>query len=124
MTLAAQAQTAYTAAIRPTATPRATEHRVIAEITHRLSATEPRARDDFRAFVQALHDNQKLWTTLAAEVADPGNALPRDLRARIFYLAEFTHAQTAKVLRREASAAPLIEINTAILGGLTDGGAG
>jgi len=52
------------------------------------------------------------------DVASPQNALPKDLRARIFYLAEFTAQHTRKVLRNEDTAVPLLEINAAILGGL------
>ena len=47
-----------------------------------------------------------------------GAALPDDLRARIFYLAEFTDQHTRKVLNGRDTAGPLIEINTAIMRGL------
>jgi flagellar protein FlaF len=75
-------------------------------------------RKAFPDLVAALHDNRRLWTILAVEVADEANALPRDLRARIFYLAEFIAQHTPKVLTREAGAEALIEINTAIMRGL------
>ena len=70
------------------------------------------------ALIEALHENRILWNTLAADVALPENALPEDLRARIFYLAEFTAQHTRKVLRNEDTAVPLLEVNAAILGGL------
>jgi flagellar protein FlaF len=40
------------------------------------------------------------------------------LRARIFYLAEFTRAHTRKVLRRTAGPDALVEINLAVMRGL------
>jgi flagellar protein FlaF len=70
---------------------------------------------------EALYDNRKLWGIFATDVADPGNPLPKDLKARLFYLAEFTNHHTSKVLAREASVEPLIDINTAILRGLRSG---
>lgn len=55
---------------------------------------------------------------MAVQVADDENALTDDLRARIFYLAEFTAFHSTKVLKGEADIAPLLEINTAMMRGL------
>lgn len=68
--------------------------------------------------MQALYDNRRLWTALAIDVAGPDNALPKELRAQIFYLAEFVQTHTGKVLARKARLSPLLEINAAILRGL------
>ena len=115
----AQAQRAYAPTAAPTRSDRSVEYDVIARITARLrSAME---RDDYPALVAALHENRTLWRTFAIDVADAGNGLPVTLRARLFYLAEFTEAQTRKVLRDKASAAPLLEVNIAILRGLKAG---
>ena len=73
---------------------------------------------DFPRLAQALHLNRQLWTRLAADVADAGNPLPDDLRARIFYLAEFTAAHSGRVLRGRASVDALIEVNLAVMRGL------
>lgn len=92
----------------------------MARITHRLKkAIETRNR---RALIEAMHENRMLWNALAADVASPGNALPDDLRARIFYLAEFTAHHTRKVLREDDTAVALLEVNAAILGGLQNEG--
>lgn len=110
------AQRAYAPNVESIRTPRSIEYQVIARITHRLkNAIKSRDR---RALIEAMHDNRRLWNTLAADVASAENGLPQDLRARIFYLAEFTNSHTQKVLRRETDPIPLIEINAAILGGL------
>ncbi|SIS49973.1 flagellar protein FlaF [Roseivivax lentus] len=116
------AQRAYSASSMPTRTSRSNEYSVIADVTRRLRDTARTARSDYPGFVQALSDNRRLWTALAADVSAGGNALPEDLRARIFFLAEFTEAQSRKVLRHGASVAPLLEINTAILRGLGQNG--
>ncbi len=103
-------------------TPRSTEYEVIARITHRLSKAAGTADTDFSTFAAALHENRKLWTVLAADVADPNNDLPQDLRARIFYLAEFTMAYTSKVLTKGATVDALLDVNTSILRGLKQDG--
>ncbi len=73
---------------------------------------------DFSALVQALHENRELWTLLATDVADKDNKLPAQLRAQIFYLAEFTNHHTRQVLAQDATADVLVEINTAVMRGL------
>lgn len=118
-----QAQHAYAATSAPTRTARGTEYSVVARITHRLRSAEMKGPGGFAALAEALHDNKRLWNIFAVDVADAANPLPRELKARIFYLAEFTHHHTRKVLAREASVEPLLDINTAILRGLRGGAA-
>ncbi len=115
------AQRAYAPTTAPTRTARSAEYDVIAKVTFRLkSALE---RKSFPQIAEALHENRVLWTALASDVAGEANQLPAELRARIFYLAEFTLHHTSKVLAKQASAAPLLEINSAILRGLRQTGA-
>jgi len=114
-----QAQTAYGAQTGATRTPRAVEYDTFARITHRLkSAAE--SRQSPTALAGAIHDNRRLWTILAVDVANDANPLPRALRAQIISLAEFTRQHSSKVLRDGADVAPLIEINTAMMRGLSD----
>ncbi|MGH1453185.1 MAG: flagellar biosynthesis regulator FlaF [Paracoccaceae bacterium] len=112
------AQQAYGNSAAPTRTTRATEYEAFARITHRLNKAARKGKLGFAELAESLHDNRKLWTLLAVDVADDDNQLPQELRARIFYLAEFTQTHTRKVLKREASVAPLIEINAAVMRGL------
>ena len=113
------AQTAYAAPTAPTRTGRGLEYDLFARITHRIkSAAESDGRRAKGAMIRALYDNRRLWTVLATDVADPGNRLPADLRARLFYLNEFTQTHSRKVLAGEASAEVLIDINTAVMRGL------
>ncbi|MCL4122801.1 UNVERIFIED_CONTAM: hypothetical protein GTU68_054964, partial [Idotea baltica] len=94
------------------------EHHLFSEVTTRLRITADRLPSNYVAFAEAIHANRAVWTHLAAQVADDDNALSEDLRARIFYLSEFTAFHSRKVLKGEADVAPLIEINTAIMRGL------
>lgn len=98
--------------------PRDTEYEAIAKISHRLRAAAQNRKKDFVGYVSALHDNNRLWTTLATELAQPGNELPKELRARLFWLAEFTASETRKLLKNEGDVGILIEINSAVLQGL------
>ncbi len=110
------AKTAYSNSAAPTRTPRSTEYDAFAQITHRLKSASK--SDSFSALAAALHENNKLWTLLAADVSDKDNALPETLRGRIFYLYEFAAQHSRKVLRKEASADILVDINTSIMRGL------
>ncbi len=118
MTPQTLAQRAYAQSSAPTRTPRDTEYEAISKITHRLKTAAAKKASDFGEFVQALHENRRLWSVLATDVADADNALPNNLRARIFYLAEFTEQHSSQVLGNKATVEPLLEINMAVLRGL------
>lgn len=123
MTAFSLAQRTYGQTTAPTRTARGAEYDVLVRITRQLISAARKGRGGFSDLCRAIHDNRQMWTILAGDVADRDNALPDDLRARIFYLAEFTHAHSSKVLRREANVAPLVEINSAVMRGLrTEGG--
>lgn len=116
MNASAMAQRAYAPTNVSTRSDRSIEYDVIARITARIKAAI--VADTFPKLLEALHDNRKLWRTLAVDVADEDNNLPAELRARIFYLAEFTDHHTARVIREKESAIPLLEVNMAVLRGL------
>ena len=115
---AKMAQAAYGANSAAARTDRGTEYAVISQITRQMKAAAEQGRAGFPALAEALHANRRLWTRLATGVAAPDNELPDDLRARIFFLAEFTFQHTGKVLAGKALAAPLVEINVAVMRGL------
>lgn len=121
MNASAMAQRAYAPTNASTRSDRSIEYDVIARITARIKAAI--VADAFPKLLEALHDNRKLWRTLAVDVADEDNSLPAELRARIFYLAEFTDHQTSRVIREKESAVPLLEVNMAVLRGLKGEGA-
>lgn len=112
------AKAAYAPSQSAVRTPRATEYEAFARATHRLKAAAAQGKEGFSRLVGAVHDNRQLWTLLAADVAENENGLPQDLRARIFYLAEFTAQYSRKILSEDADPDVLIDINTAIMRGL------
>lgn len=125
-----QAVAAYGDVTSTTKSPRQVEYQAFAKITNALrssaasqqpdniTATAPDAQNAFTDMASALHDNLRLWTIVLGDVSGDGNALPESLRARLFYLAEFTRDHTRRILKGEADPAPLIEINTAVMRGL------
>ena len=113
-----QARQAYAPKTSALRTGKSAEHQLFSEVTNRLKNASGNLPAGFPAFAEAIHANRAVWTHLAAQVADDDNALSEDLRARIFYLAEFTAFHSRKVLKGEAEVGPLIEINTAMMRGL------
>lgn len=123
MNNAALARTAYSDATAPIRTERSTEYQIFARITHRLSDASSENIEGFIKLAEAIHENRRLWTILASDVSNKDNGLSKQLRAQIFYLAEFTEIHSQKVLAKEASVDALIEVNTAIMRGLRTLGA-
>ena len=114
-----QAKAAYAAVGSPLRTGRSAEYQAFSEIIRRMSAAAAKGPLHFPDLVSAIHDNRALWTILASDVADANNALPQKLRAQIFYLAEFTDLHSRKVLKGKATVQALIDINTAVMRGLS-----
>lgn len=114
------AMAAYSSSSAPIRSDRATEYDVFSRITRRLKTSDP--NQNYPDFVEALHDNRQLWTLLAVDVADKDNILDPQLRAQIFYLAEFTQQHTSKILAGKETVSALIDINTAVMGGLSQQG--
>jgi len=112
------AKTAYAMNQVPIRTSRGNEYEAFARVTRRLKSNADLGPEGFSRLAEALHMNRQLWTMLAADVAEAENALPRELRARIFYLAEFTAQHSRKILKNEETVDVLVEINTAVMRGL------
>lgn len=112
------AQRAYSNTAGTIRSARSIEYDLFAKVTRRIKEAAKAGPSQYPALVKALSDNQRLWTALAVDVADDDNALPNELRARIFYLAEFVSKHTNLVLTKKARITPLLEINAAVLAGL------
>lgn len=120
MTPAQAASAAYARAARPVRSARGIEYDVVSRISHRLRVAAAERGNAFPAYAAALSDNRRLWSVLAADVAQPGNGLPDDLRGRLFWLAEFVDAETRRLLRGVGDPGVLIEINAAVMQGLRE----
>jgi len=119
MNAAQLAQTAYGTTLSSNCSDRGAEFKIFARITRRLKEHADSGTGGFPALVSALHDNRRLWTALASDVSEEDNALPDPLRAQIFYLSRFTQEHTGKILAGTATADALIDINTAVMRGLS-----
>ena len=98
---------------------RSAEYQVIARITSRMQKALDKGPLGFASLADALTENRRLWTEFATDVADSDNMLPEALRAQIMGLAAFTLRHTEAVMAGQASADVLIEINVAIMRGLS-----
>ena len=107
----------------PTRSLRSVEYDLLAQVTQALRSAWANRATDFPALVRAVTDNTQLWSTLASDVALPGNGLPQALRARLFYLYECTAKHSRPVLDDKATVEVLADINLAVMRGLRgDGG--
>lgn len=93
------AKTAYAASQNTVRTPRGIEYEAFARITHRLKTSAEKGRSSFGQLAQAIHENRRLWTLLAADVAAMENGLPADLRAGSFICSSSQTSIRAKSFR-------------------------
>ncbi|MCF3974236.1 flagellar biosynthesis regulator FlaF [Paracoccus salsus] len=101
-------------------TARDAEYDVISRVT-RLLRQSDRAGGSAES-IMAVHKNNELWTLLAADLAEPGNALPEDMKAGLLSLAGFALRHGHSVLAGQGTTDVLIEINMSIMKGLRSGG--
>ncbi|WP_333867839.1 flagellar biosynthesis regulator FlaF [Cypionkella sp.] len=112
------ARSVYARPEAPQKTPRSIEYDLLARVTQRLAAAWATRTERFHLLAAALDENQRIWSTLASDVASSENGLPAKLRAQLFYLYEFTALHSRAVRDNKASVEVLIEINTAVMRGL------
>lgn len=113
------AHSGYDTSLAALRSDRSTEANLIAGVTRRMVQASRPDHGCFPDLAAALSDNRRMWARFAADVAHQDNGLTPQLRGQIFYLGEFVAQHTTKVLQGEAEAAPLIEINTAVMRGLS-----
>lgn len=118
MNATSQALRGYAEHSVSTRSDRRAEYDIIARVTQELRDSAVKRKTNFAAYAEALHTNQRLWTALLVDVADTDNPFPKELKARIAYLADFTNHHTRRIMREKVSVMPLLEINMAVLRGL------
>lgn len=112
-------QMAYSNANLGIKSDRAIEYELIARITKRMREANAKLPYSFPDLAAALDENRRLWTIFAVDVAAKDNKLPSELRTMITELANFTLTHTQRVLAKDADIAPLVDINLAIMKGLS-----
>ena len=118
-----QAQQAYAPTKSAIRTGQETEIQLLQRTTAELRQAWVDLPASYPQLVDALHQNCRVWTHLAASVADRDNSLPKDLRARIVYLSEFVDHHSRRIRQGKADIRPLVEINAAVMRGLNQQGA-
>ena len=97
-------------------TARDAEYDIFSRVTRMLrQATERGHGPDM---IAAVDKNNQLWTILASDLADAGNALPDEVRAGLLSLAGFSLRHGHQALAGKVSLAPLIDVNMAMMRGL------
>jgi flagellar protein FlaF len=113
---------AYQKAAEQAEGPKQTEYRLFGLVTRALMEAAETDESDFSSRMKALHWNRRLWTTLAGDCANEGNALPMEVRANIISLGLWVDKHTSAVMRREEQIQPLIDVNRIIMQGLANQG--
>lgn len=113
-----QAADGYAAIAGATASTRSIEYQLFAKVTRDLADLDDHASDRISKRADAAYKNMRLWTALAADLAHQDNALPAEVKSKLFYLYEFTRQHTSKVLAGTAETAVLVDINKSVMRGL------
>ena len=111
---------AYSSPNTPVRSHRGAEYAVFLEITRALKSVRNEHNRNSTPRVEAIMRNRQLWTTIAASVADASNNLPSELRARLFYLFEFTNKNSNIAIGNCGILDALIDINTSVMMGLLE----
>jgi flagellar protein FlaF len=109
---------AYQQAATRSESPRETEYRIFGQVTRALIDAS-QTPDDVVKRVDALDWNRRLWSTLAADCAQPENGLPQEVRAQIISLSLWVGRHTSAVVRKEEDFEPLIDLNRTMMQGLS-----
>ena len=118
--------TAYKRTISHTEDPRQIERRILASVTSKLEnkfdgAAEKSQKLQMLAdgLRDPLWENQRVWLTFKADLAEKDNGLTADLRAALISLALWVENHTKAVLSGSKNVKPLIDINRSIIDGLS-----
>jgi len=109
---------AYKQAATRTESPREMEYRLFGQVTRALMHAATVDLSDTKTRIEALDWNRRLWSTLATDCADPGNAMAMGLRAQIISISIFVSKHSSAVMRGDDDFQTLIDINRAIMQGL------
>ena len=109
---------AYKQAATRTETPREMEYRLFGQVTRALMHAATLDPSQTAARIDALDWNRRLWSTLATDCSDPGNAMTKPLRAQIISISIFVSKHSSAVMRGDEDFQTLIDINRTIMQGL------
>lgn len=116
---ASNAASAYANVATSVLDTRGIEQRIFQQTNGRLMAARDTPGASFAQLAEAVHVNTQLWTMLAVDVLSDENTLPKTLRGQIASLALYAQKTGRAVLREEAKVDELIDLNRAIIAGLS-----
>lgn len=110
---------AYAQTQRQTLTAREAEAMALTKAAIKLEDARNKSGDQ-AAFADALRHNNLLWTIFQADIADPRNELPSEIKANVMSLSIFVDKQTNTALREgnPKLLSALININRQLAAGL------
>ena len=94
--------------------PRDLEIRAISHITGKLAAANDPGVEALDR-IRALNGNIRLWSLLTQDLADPGNALPAQVKANYLSIGAFAKRASVAALTTKTDLSTLIQINTDVL---------
>ena len=101
-----------------TENPRATEYRLLTQITgDMLDAQRTGIRG--AALMPVLHRNREVWCAFSSACGTTGNELPDGLRASIISIGLWVDRFTSHVMTGKGSIEALITVNRSIIDGLS-----
>lgn len=109
---------AYKTAAARAESPREMEYRLFGQVTRALVEASQADSKDFKSRIDALDWNRRLWSTLASDCGDTGNAMPHAMRANFISLSLFVSRHSSAVMAGDEDFEPLIDINRMIMQGL------
>lgn len=109
---------AYKQATARSETPREMEYRLFGQVTRALMHAATVDQSDHATRIDALDWNRRLWSTLATDCSDPGNAMAKPMRAQIISLSLFINKHSSAVMRGDDTFDVLIDINRSVMQGL------
>ena len=109
-------QNGYAAAATTMRSTRDAEYDAFSRVTSMLHQADPQGRN--AESIAAVSRNNELWLILSADLMNPDNALPDELKAGLLSLAGFSIRHGHAVMAGEATTDALIDVNISVMKGL------
>jgi flagellar protein FlaF len=107
---------AYRKTTTTTTSPRQQEHEIIARVNHRLRGVMK--KHDAVELARAISDNQVLWTVLMADLQNPNNQLPPQLKGMIISVGMAVMREMDQMGKRAVDLDFLVSVNQNLMEGL------
>ncbi|GGB75883.1 MULTISPECIES: flagellar biosynthesis regulator FlaF [Henriciella] len=119
------ARKAYSDVTSRTATDKQIEYALFSDITNALKDVAAQDMPPPAVWAEAIDRNLQLWLALSVDLLNPDNRLDPQLRRGLLNLGEMVRRISHRVLSGETDLTEIIEINEAIMAGLSgDPGSG